>query len=230
LRACYEQVALTSDYAAMKKAVYENQAIPSAIVCPSEVIGEEERDRYETQWNAKLRRGGAGKILVAESALKVNVLQHSMGDVAQLAEIRATMEDICNAFSVPISYMTTNVNLANLQAAERQHMKNAIHPRLKRRDQKLNEQLVPRYDPSGRLFLASEDPTPVSPEVLWQQQKINLQFGVRTINEERDTQGLPPVPWGERPWLPANWWPVDRERVPEAGNHHPEQPEQDETP
>jgi hypothetical protein len=29
------------------------------------------------------------------------VLQASVGDLAQLAEIRATVEDICNAFHVP---------------------------------------------------------------------------------------------------------------------------------
>lgn len=45
LRACYEQVALTSDYAAMKKAIYENRAMPSAIISPDEVIGEEERGK-----------------------------------------------------------------------------------------------------------------------------------------------------------------------------------------
>jgi len=50
LRACYEQIALLSDYAATKKAIYENQAIPSALLTPEEVIGEEERDRLETQW------------------------------------------------------------------------------------------------------------------------------------------------------------------------------------
>ena len=32
LRACYEQVALTSDYAAFKKAKFENHAIPDAII------------------------------------------------------------------------------------------------------------------------------------------------------------------------------------------------------
>jgi hypothetical protein len=56
--------------------------------------------------------------------------------------------------------MTTNTNMANLEAANLQHILFAIGPRLARADEKLNEQLVPRHDPSGRLFLASEDPTP----------------------------------------------------------------------
>jgi len=214
LRACSEQVALTSDYAAMKKAIYENKAIPSVLISPEEVVGEEERDRLEEQWNQKFRRGGSGRALVAESSMRVSVLQQSMGDLAQLAEYNATKEDICNAFHVPIAYMTTNVNMANLQAAERQHMKNAIHPRPERRDEKLNERLVPLFDPTARLFIASEDPTPVAPEILWQQQKIDMQFGARTINDVRQEQGYDPVPWGDEPWLPLNWAPTSVSRKP----------------
>jgi hypothetical protein len=37
-----------------------------------------------------------------------------------------------------------------------------------RRDEKLNEQMIPIYDPSRRLFLASEDPSHVDPEMQWQ--------------------------------------------------------------
>ena len=208
LRACYEQVALLSDYAAMKKAIYENRGLPSAIVSPDAGYGEEERDRLETQWNDKFRQGGSGRVLVADQKLSVSVLQAPFGDLAQLAEIRATVEDICNAFHVPIAFMTTNTNLANLQAAQLQHMSNCIHPRLERRDEKLNQQLVPYFDPTGRLFVASEDPTPMDPETTWQQQKIDMEFGVRTINEMRAEEGLPPVPWGDEPWLPVHMAPV----------------------
>jgi Phage portal protein len=50
LRACYEQAALTSEFAAFKRAKFENHAVPDAVVSPDEVIGEEERDRLEAQW------------------------------------------------------------------------------------------------------------------------------------------------------------------------------------
>jgi hypothetical protein len=50
LRACFEQVATAGDYAAFKKARFENHAIPDAVVSPERTLGEEERDRLETQW------------------------------------------------------------------------------------------------------------------------------------------------------------------------------------
>jgi HK97 family phage portal protein len=202
LRACFEQVALLSDHAAMKKAVYENQAIPSALVTPEEVIGEEERDRLETQWNQRFRRGGSGRVVVAESNMKLQVLSHSLGDLAQLAEMGATKEDVCNAFHVPVSYFSRETNLANLQAADHQHKELAIAPRLTRRDEKLNEQLVPLYDPTGRLFLASEDPVPVNQEMTYREREIDMKYGIVTINEVRGQRGLPPVPWGDAPWVP----------------------------
>ena len=209
LRAAFESIAVLSDYMAFKQAKFENRAIPDAIVSPDEVMGEEERDRLETQWNSKFRRGGAGKVLVSESGLKVQLLNQSLGDLAALAEMKVTKEDIANAFHVPLSYLTTNTNLANLQAAEHQHMSKAIHPRLQRRDQKINERLIPLYDPTGRLFVASEDPVPVNQELSIAQQQMNLKFGIVTINEVRGEMGLPPVEWGNKPWLPLQWAPSD---------------------
>jgi HK97 family phage portal protein len=209
LRACFEQVALTSDFAAFKKAKFENNAVPDALVSPDETIGEEERDRLETQWNTKFRRGGSGRVVVGEAGLKVQLLNHSMGDLAALADQKATKEEIANAFHVPVSYLTAETNLANLQAARTQHMSLAIDPRLQRRDEKLNEQLIPLYDPSGRLFLASEDPVPVDRDAGLQQQIADLKYGVVSVNEVRGERGLLPVPWGDVPWLPLQWAPTD---------------------
>ncbi len=209
LRACYEQVALASDYAAFKKAKFENHAIPDALITPDAIIGEEERDRLQAQWNSYFRRGGTGRVLVTESSMKLQVLPHSMGDLAALADMNATKEDIANAFHVPLSFLTTQTNLANLQAAEQQHMAKAIDPRLRRRDEKLNEQLVPRYDPTGRLFLASEDPVPVNFENNMKELELKLKYGVLSINEIRQAEGLDAVPWGNVPWLHRLWMQTD---------------------
>lgn len=226
LRAAFEQASVLSDYAAFKTAKIQNRAIPDAIVSPDEVIGEEERDRLEAQWNSKFRTGGAGRIVVGESGLKVQLLNQSLGDIALLADVKMTKEDIANAFHVPLSFLSTNTNLANLQASQGQHMAIAIGPRLARRDQKLNEQLVPMFDPTGRLFFASEDPLPQSFADSIAQQEFNLKYGVLTINELRTSEGLDPVPWGDVPWMPLQWAKTDfpgREQVtqPHIGRNNP---------
>jgi hypothetical protein len=49
----------------------------------------------------------------------------------------------------------------------------------------------------------------------WQIMKINMKYRVLTINEARDAQVLPPVPWGDKPWLPDNQvQPMVRRRLP----------------
>jgi HK97 family phage portal protein len=192
LRAAWEAVTLVSDYAAFKKAQFDNRAVPDVVISPDEVIGEAERDRLEHDWNQKFRQAGNGRVLVAESGLKVQLLTQSMGDLAALAEMGKTREEIANAFHVPLAFLSTETNLANLQAAEHQHLAKAIVPRLRRRDEKLNEQLIPHYDATGRLFLASDDPVPPDRDQALRQLELDLKYGVLSIDEVRAERGLPP--------------------------------------
>jgi HK97 family phage portal protein len=230
LRACFEQVALSSDYTAFKKATYENRAIPSAVVSPEDFLGEEERARLETTWNQRFRRGGSGRVVVAENKLNVQLLEQSLGDLAALADMNATKEDIANSFHIPLSFLTSQTNLANLQAAEHQHMAKAITPRLRRRDEKLNERLVPLYDPTGRLFLASEDPVPENFDDNLKELELFLKYGVLSINEVRSGEGIEPANWGDVPWLPMQWARTDYDGradwpAPEIGRNKPESEE-----
>ncbi len=199
LRACFEQAALVSDFAAMKRGFYENSGIPSVVLTPNEAISPEERDRLEKLWSQRFARGGQGKALVADSSLSVTLLSHSMGDLAALADMKATKADIANAFHVPLPFLSGETNLANMQASDHLHKTLAILPRLRRRDEKLNEQLIPLFDPSGRLFFHSPDPTPANQQYLLQQEQSDLRFGVLTINEVRASRGLAPVAWGDKP-------------------------------
>lgn len=226
LRAAFEKIALDSQYTAMKRAVYDNVGMPSAVLDPEEPIGEDERDRLEAEWNQKFRRGGMGRVLVADSKTRLQILSHSMGDLAQLAEAQKTKEDIQNAFHVPVPYLSGDTNLANMEAAEIFHMRLAISPRLKRRDEKLNEVLIPYYDQTGRLFLASEDPTPTSQANLLKQQEQDIRLGIKSINEIRAERGLPPVPWGETP-IPLTESPGKPGPVPKESTDVKEEKETD---
>ncbi|MGP2481183.1 hypothetical protein ACTUM2_15330, partial [Listeria monocytogenes] len=38
---------------------------------------------------------------------------------------------------------------------------------------------------------------------------LDMKYGIVTINEVRSERGLPPVPWGNTPWLPINQAPTD---------------------
>lgn len=209
MRAVFEQVSLGSEFLAFKRAVWDNAGLPGVVISPSEVISDAERKRLEIEWEEKFRRGGQGRALVADTGLSVDVIERSLGDYATLAEQAFGKEEIANAFGVPLAFLTRDTNLANLQAANRQHASLAIRPRLRRRDEKLNEQLVPLFDRSGRLFFRSDDPVGDGEEFALKQQDQDMRLGVRTINEVRAERGLGPVTWGEMPWLPLAWAPTD---------------------
>lgn len=199
LKACWEAVTLQGKFLAYKRSLWDNAALPGVILSPQEALSPQERERLETAWNARFRKGGNGRVLVSETGLNVEVLHTSLADVAALAEVGATQADIANAFGVPLAFLTTETNLANLQAADEQHASKAIRPRLSPRDEKLNEHLLPLYDPTGRLFFATDDPTPTTLERQRQQEEQDLRLGVRTVNEVRTERGLPPVAWGDQP-------------------------------
>jgi hypothetical protein len=42
----------------------------------------------------------------------------------------------------------------------------------------------------------------------------------RTINDVRQSLGLANVPWGDKPWLPANWSQVDSSINEERGTRN----------
>jgi len=35
---------------------------------------------------------------------------------------------------------------------------------------------------------------------MWETLRINMEFGIITITEARELQGLPRVSWGKKPW------------------------------
>ncbi|HVS39908.1 MAG TPA: hypothetical protein VMS17_30400 [Gemmataceae bacterium] len=53
------------------------------------------------------------------------------------------------------------------------------------------------------------------------QQQADLKYGVASVNEVRRKRALPPVPWGDVPWLPRNRERTDAPRgwelLPELG-------------
>ena len=93
-------------------------------------------------------------------------------------------------------------------------------------DEKISEKLIPLFDRSGRLFVASDDPVPSNAELEMKRQELDLRYGVISINEVRQQRGLPPVSWGDKPWLPLQWAPTDFERrgefdLPNIGRNRP---------
>ena len=99
---------------------------------------------------------------------------------------------IASAFGVPYSYLdSSDAKKATSEIAERTYAKTTILPKITRIAEKLNEQLVPLYDDTGRMFLAYDNPVPQDKKALLAENVAYVNTGIMTVNEARLKIGLP---------------------------------------
>jgi hypothetical protein len=119
-------------------------------------------------------------------------------DMNVLIEGKPVKEQLSSAFGVPMAMLgTDDVNLANAEAGERQYAKTGLTPRLRMKEQKLNEQLLPRWDQN--IFCAFDDVIPENKEFVLKENDTYIKNNVYTINEVRASMGKEPVVWGDEP-------------------------------
>ncbi len=195
-----------------------NSAVPDYALMLPEEAGEpnpDEQKRMLKDWkkqNAGKKQGGL-TILTGGAELKQLAL--SPKEMAFLKGREATLNEIAAAFGVPMSKLTSkNVNRANAEAGNAQYQSDAILPRLRKVEQKLNERLLPLYDES--LFCAFDNPVPEDKEFKLKERTANLKTGFSSINLERQLEGQEPVIWGEVPLMPQNILPLGTEIATES--------------
>lgn len=215
LQATYEHVTVTEQSLSHAQSQFDNQARPDSIVSPNEVIGEQERIRLEKALNSKFSGAGSGRIWVSESAMKVTPLQWSPVDLGVLDLYGVTQEMIQDAYGVPQAMCSKETNKANLEASLMMHARFGILPRLNTVDEALNRVLVPLYDDSGRLFLASDNPIKEDRKAQLDEMVAMLKEGVATRNEGRVFMGDEEEPWGDQPLMPHTMQAVNPDGKPD---------------
>ena len=181
-----------------------------ALVLPEE-SGDPDDDakkRMYSEWHKRF--GGvkkSGKMAILHGGADLKQISLSPKEMAFLKGRKAVLEEIAAIFGVPLSKLTTeNVNRANAEAGDYSYMKDTILPRLRKFEQKLNEQLLPMYD--DRLFCAYDNPVPEDKEFRLKQIESLLKTGYSVINEQRKIDGLEPVEWGDIPLIPMGVAPL----------------------
>ncbi len=184
----------------LEAALLENDARPDLVMIPDDEagIGPEEAERYEEEWRARFGKGRGGGLHVLTEKVKLEPVQIPLRDLARMEINKWTKNDIANAASVPFALISdASHNRQQLEAAEIQHAKHGVIPRQRRTACVLNDQLLPRYDPTDRLFFAYDNPIPEDRAVKLQenvQLKIN---GIITANEVRDEYNRPRMAGGD---------------------------------
>jgi|6_EtaG_2_1085325.scaffolds.fasta_scaffold00063_69 HK97 family phage portal protein len=193
---------------AFEEALLKNNAAPEGVLSTEQELDEEEFERIRKLWKARYSGfGRQGKTVVLSSGLKYEKIAFSPKELAFEKGKKYNREMIAAAFGVPMSKIVTeNVNKANAEAGERQWIKDTIEPRLTRIEEKLNEQVIPRYDEN--LFVAYDDLLPEDTELKIKQRESRLKYFYSSINQERKKDGLDDVSWGDLPLGQGLWLPV----------------------
>ena len=164
--------------------------------------------------------------LVLPQGLKFTPTQATAKDFEFAALAGFTEDDVREGYGVPKGMLgtVTDVSLGNLRALMTVAVENAIRPELRTISEHielelLNRQEFPNQTDERYFAFDFEDPTPGDPDQKRLQIESDLKAGVITINEERATRNLPPVEWGEKPWLPGTMIQVgDGETEPQDGD------------
>jgi len=191
-------------------ALNKNHARPDFMVAlKGEGVQRKDLDAYRKEWKAQ--RGGIGnngQPLFAAGDVDIKQFGFSPREMAFLQGRKITMEQIFGTFGVPVALgKTEGVNRANLEAAIYQWTRFTIVPRLRMHEAALNSQLIPHYN-EPRLFVAYDNPVPEDREAMMKERETNLKNYVVTVNEERATEGLPSVPWGDVPIVQSTGLPL----------------------
>jgi HK97 family phage portal protein len=184
-----------------------NMGRPEGVLQTDNIINDVDFERIKTRWSQNYAgEKRVGKTLILEKGLKYQAITMTPKDINYFKGRQWNREEIAAVFGVPMSKLTSdNVNRANAEAGDYQYATDTVEPRLKRMEEKLNEQFIPMFDDSGSLFCSYDTSIPENQEFRLQEINSHLQSGYTTINEERAIAGKEEVEWGDKPIMPATY-------------------------
>jgi len=123
-----------------------------------------------------LNYAGRGGIMVAEGPGALHPLQWPMRDLADFQTLQLTKTSPTP--TVPPGLLDPqDANLNGIKMAQYLHARYAGVKRLRRIESALNAFLLPKYDPSGRLFVCYDSPVPEDRAELREESKVLIAAG-----------------------------------------------------
>jgi hypothetical protein len=162
--------------------------------------GLKEKEALEIDLKRKQAGGYAGGVLVTTGAFDFNTVDYPKADIAARDIGQHDRDNMAAIFGQPATYYGQESNLANLQAADKQHWDNAVETRCKtvagtftRLAKMCDQRMIFQFDHG----LAEDE------EVRQRVIDMQLKSGQATINEVNQDSKYAKKPWGDAPWLPG---------------------------
>lgn len=187
----------TDEYAAkFQKKFFYNDATPTTLISmPGS--SKDQRDRFRSEWN-ELFRGpfNSHGIATVDGNVTVTKLAENMRDMDMTEGRRFLRDAVLEHFGVPREIMgiTESSNRATSEAAQYIYAQNVIMPRLNRREEAINTQILPFY--GNDLVWHFDDVVPRSQEFDKAKGIDGWNAGLLTKDEARELLGMEPCKTG----------------------------------
>ena len=146
--------------------------------------------------------GNAGKAPLLSNGVSYKPYGLPPKEMSHLQGRKSIKEEIVNSLGQSLGMYDKDATRANSDSALYAFMRDATRPRLMKLEQKVNEQLINRYD--SRLFVAFDDPVPEDKEFELNRRTKEAQAGTSSINEEREKLNRRPIEGLDDPLIPVN--------------------------
>lgn len=140
---------------------------------------------------------------------KFNPMGVTQKDADFIAGLNLSFRQVCRVYGINPALLGDNehATLANVSEFELSLWVDSLQPDADFKGAEVTEQLLPmfRNGPSVMEWDYSKIPALQEAEsAVWDREAQQLDRGVVVVNEVRAKRGLPPVPWGDLPWMPVN--------------------------
>ena len=189
-RGVYERILLAKKEMAYLNALYKNQARPDSIMSVKG-ISPNEAEATQKQYNMRFREGGQGGIIVVDGEeIDIKPLNWNPKDILGTELYKWAKTQILQAWGLNDAiFSTENSNRSVAETALFQAMRNAVLPRLRLIEDKLNQHLIPEFD--DRFLFVFDNPVQEDREMALKEETGLLAAGVIDAEEVRQRRGWP---------------------------------------
>lgn len=187
----------TDEYAAkFQKRFFFNDATPNLVISMPK-SSEEQRRRFRAEWMERFK--GVFKshgVATVNGEAIINKVGDNMKDMDMVNGRTFLRNAVLEHFGVPREIMgiTESSNRATSEAAQYIYAQNVLMPSLLRREEAINEQIIPMFGPD--LIWHFEDIVPRNQEFDKAKALDGWNAGLLTKDEARELLDLPPAPTG----------------------------------
>ena len=200
-----------------ENAMFANNARPEGFFTTEQDIDDDSFDRVKEELQQTyLGVSNTGKVGFLDKGVTFSPVTMKPKDLSFLKGREWTMKEIYNAYGVPIGLFDDKANRANAEAAQYVYAKYGIQPRHARFEEKLNEQILNKFD--EKLFVAFDNVVPEDKAFELEEDVQLLGAGSRTINEVRMSRGKEKIDGGNEPLVNRGLVPLSQIGMIEEGS------------